>query len=100
MVLKTEIKILESTVYPVLVYGTQTWACTIKQIQKLGTTKHTMLRNILGIRLEDKTSISEIFSKIKIKNLITVMKIIKLNYVGHVARESKYKYMWNKPTTF
>ncbi len=98
MALKTKIKILESTVYPVLTYGAQTWACTVNQIQKLGTTQHSMLRNILGIRLKDKTSNSEIFSKTKTKNLIMVIKKLKLKYAGHVARESKYK--WNKLATF
>ncbi len=54
------------------------------------TTQHSMLRNILGIRLKDKRSIQDI------KNT-TKTKIIGVNYAGHLARASDSK--WNKIAT-
>lgn len=69
MKLRTKIKILESTVYPVLTYRAQTWACTAKQLQKILITQYAMLRNILSIRIKDKIKLSKSMQKPKLKTL-------------------------------
>jgi len=55
-------RILKSTVYPVLTYGAQTWACTVKQTQTIAITQQAMLRHILKIRKIEKISNAEILN--------------------------------------
>ncbi len=61
------------------------------------TTQHSMLRNILGIRLKHKRSIQDIKNTTKIKNIGEKIKKLKFSYAGHLARASNFK--WNKIAT-
>ena len=63
MRLGTKMRIFNSTVLPVMTYRAQTWATTKKQQSKLTTSQYSMLRNILGIRLNDRISLVKIKSK-------------------------------------
>ena len=60
--LKTKIRIFESTVIPVLLYGAQTWALTDKQLKKLQVTQNLMVRSLLGVKLKDKVGISNLYA--------------------------------------
>ena len=53
MKLNTKIRIFETIVIPVLLYGAQTWALTTKQLKKIQATQNAMVRYFLGVRLED-----------------------------------------------
>ncbi len=88
MNLKSKIKILESTVYPTLTYGAQTWTCIATQIQKVTTTQHAMLRIITGTWLKDKIHISELYNITKTKNLA--------NFIGKL-KPHQWPYKFNKP---
>ncbi len=52
-----------------------------------------ILRNILNIRQTDKVKLSVIKDKIKGKDIGYIIKIMKFNYAGHIARENN---KWNK----
>ena len=93
MKLKTKIRIFESTVIPVLLYGAQTWALTSKQMKKIQVTQNSMIRSILGIRLKDKVSIKTLFDKSKAKKVWAIAKSLKFKYAGHLIRGNKLK--WN-----
>ena len=54
--LKTKMRIFESTVIPILLHGTQTWALTDKQLKKLQVTQNSMVKSMLGVKLKDKVS--------------------------------------------
>ncbi len=97
MNLRSKIRILERTVYPVITCRAQVWACTKKQIMKMKTTQHSMLRNILGIRLKDKRSIQDIKNITKTKNIGEKIKKLKFSYADHLTRALNSK--WNKITT-
>ncbi len=58
--LKSKIRILESIVHPTVTYGVQTWACTVKQTQKVATTQHAMLKIIKCTKQRDKIHIFEL----------------------------------------
>ncbi|KAM7248927.1 hypothetical protein ACFE04_019398 [Oxalis oulophora] len=96
--LRAKIRILESSVYPVLTYGAQTWAYTVKQLHKIESTQFSMLRSILGIRTRDKIRISEMLEKTHSKIISGQIKKLKFGYAGHVARESRLKL--NRRLTF
>ncbi len=97
MKLKTKIRIWESTVFPVLTYGTQTWATTKKQENKMIATQNSMMRSILQIRLKDRIKIQEIVNKNEVKIVWITIKKLKWKYTGHVIRETFQK--WNKLLT-
>ena len=56
-----------------------------------------MLRSILGIRLKDKMSIEDIYSKTGAKKVGVVAKTFKLKYAGHMIRDNESK--WNRILT-
>ena len=91
--LKTKIRIFQSTVLPVLMYGAQTWALTAKQLKKLQVTQNSMLRSILVVRLSDKINLTEIYEKTNTKKVRVTARVQKFKYAGHIARDRKDK--WN-----
>ena len=56
-----------------------------------------MLRNLLGVRLKDKTSIGEIYLKTRAKQVGVIARTLKFKYAGHLYREDNQK--WNKVLT-
>ena len=69
---RMKVKIFESTVLPVLTYRAQTWALTVKQLNKLQSTQNSMLRSILGVRMLDKVSLGEIYERTKARKVRVV----------------------------
>lgn len=92
--LSLKMKVLESCVVPVLTYGSQTWALTQRQIQRLKNTHNSMLRSILGIRLKDKINIKTIKAKTGAKSIGYKIKKLKLKYAGHLARGDPEKWSY------
>ncbi len=93
MKLKSKLKILESCIVPSLTYWAQTWATTNTQINRIRTTYNKMLRNILNISQTDKVKLSVIRDKTKVEDIGYIIKIMKFNYAGHIAKENN---KWNK----
>jgi len=91
--IKTKIRVLESTILSALLHGAQTWALTAKQIKKLHVTQNGMLRILLNIRLEDKVSIADIYSKTKAKQVLVIARVLKYKYGEYAIRDNKEK--WN-----
>ena len=91
--LKTKIRILESSVMPVLTYGAQTWAITQQQIEKLQTTQNAMIWSILRIKVKDKVRLEQLYTKTKAKPVGVATKLLKYRYAGHTMRDLKHK--WN-----
>ena len=74
----------ESAVLPVLTYGSQAWATIKSQMKKLQVTQNSMLRSILGIRVKDKVSLDQIYSKTKAKKIWGVVKTLKMLSLIHI----------------
>jgi len=89
--IKTKIRILESTIIPVLLSGAQTWALTVKQIKKLQVTQNGMLRSLLNIRLKDKVSLADIYSKTNAKKVRVIARVLKYKYAEHTTWDNKEK---------
>lgn len=92
MSLKTEIRIFESTIIPVLTHRAQTWATIKNQIQKMRVTQNLILRNTLEIRLKDRVRIQSIMTKTNAKAVWVTAKRLKLKFVGHLIRDSGLKW--------
>ena len=55
-----KIEALQICIYPVLTYGSQTWALTAKQLKKFQVCQRKMLRKIIGISIKDRVPNNEL----------------------------------------
>lgn len=94
---QTKIRMLESCIYPILLYGAQTWTTTKREAKKLLSTQNSMLRSILKIRQSEKINANHIRRITKSKDIIYTAKKLKFNFAGHIMRESKET--WSKRLT-
>ena len=67
-------------------------------LKKVQVTQNAMLRNLLGLKLKDKVSITKLFEKTKVRRAGVVARTLKYKYVGHMVRDVNYK--WNKILSF
>lgn len=56
-----------------------------------------MLRNIVKVKQKDHVRTADVFEKTKTKGVGGTIKKLKLDYDGHIAKESYFK--WNKVVT-
>ena len=75
---KLKATLLESCTYPILTYGSQTWATTNKQLDKLRRTQVTMERSITGTRLKDKIHSTKIRERTGTKDIRYTVKKLKI----------------------
>ena len=81
-----------------MTYGAQTWSLTRAQTKRLVTTQRSMERSIMGIRKKDKIRSSWIRAKTCGKNVVKIIKKLKFNYAGHLARMAEDR--WCRRITF
>ncbi len=84
--MKVKKKILESCTPPVLTYGSQTWATIEAQILKVSRTQLAMERSLASIKRRDKIRNTCIRELTGVKNCKYIIKKLKFDYTGHVAR--------------
>lgn len=95
--MKQKTKIINTCILPVLTYGSQNWALTKQQTQKLRTCQRSIERKLLGIKLKDKIKNVEIRKKTKLKDVVATTNILKWSWAGHIARIKDER--WAKITT-
>jgi len=84
--LKLKIKIFNTTVRAVLLYGSETWKLTKQQENKLDTFQTKCLRKIFKIFWPNKIANFEIYKKSNCKPTSTIIKKRRWQWVGHVLR--------------
>jgi hypothetical protein len=75
---------------PAVMYGTETWTLTSKTERMLMTWERKILRKICGPTRENgqwriKTN-AELITKYKSQDIVTVIKIQRLEWLGHIIR--------------
>ncbi len=92
-------QIFNSCIIPVISYGSQSWAMTNKEINRLNVTQNSMERSMLGIKLKDKINLKIIKNKFKFNNnIIRVIKRLKWKWAGHISRMKDNR--WTYRSTF
>ena len=94
MSVEWKVKILESCVVPILVYGTRTWALINEPYEKLRVTQRQMERSILGIERRDRIKNENIRKETGAKDMRYTIRKLKIKYAGHVARQGENR--WSK----
>ena len=90
MPLKLKLKVYESMVRPVIMYGSECWTLRKKEEQLLERTEMRMLRRILGVTLRDKIRNEEIRRRTRVTSIAKKVKIGRLRWFGHVVRREDY----------
>lgn len=90
-------KVLEACIYPVILYGSQTWSATETYYKKLTRTEMQLSRSMIGIKRKERISNRTVKSKIAVKSIIKVAKQLKWRWAGHVARLDTKR--WSKIAT-
>jgi hypothetical protein len=82
------LRIFRACVLPVLLYGSETWARTIKQEQRITTFYNKCLRTIIGVNIGDRMfneTLLDITGQPSIEN---IMRRNRLRWFGHVNRST------------
>ena len=105
--LKTKIKTYRAIIIPCMIYGSEAWNCSKRELQKLNGLQYRQLRTILGKKWSDKISHVELLHSIKFERnenfewalsdedkskdqnlpaMETLIRLNRLRYFGHVLR--------------
>ena len=84
--LKTKIKLFNSLVRSVLLYGCETWKINESDNRKLDTFQFRCLRRILKVRWPYVVSNEEILNRTKLKKISEEVKARRWKWIGHVLR--------------
>lgn len=90
-------KVMKSCVFPTLIYGSQTWALTQAQQQKLQSTQQSMQRSMLSIKRSQKISNKTINQELDISQIMMEARKSKWMWAGHVCRMESQR--WAKRAT-
>lgn len=84
--LGTRMKVYHCMVTSVLLYGSEAWAVTTAQLQRLEVFHHRCLRHILGWRLSDRYSNEALLTKCRTSSVQTMLRQHQLRWLGHIGR--------------
>ena len=71
-----------------LLHGSETWAPTATDLQRLRRTDRAMTSWICGVRLRDETPSAALLDKLGLEEITSVLRSRRLRWHGHVARAS------------
>jgi hypothetical protein len=91
---KLKIKIYKIVIFPVVMYGCETWSLTLREEHRLRVFENRVLRRIFGPkRGEDgswrKLHNDELHNLYSSPNIVRVIKPRRMSWAGHVARMGK-----------
>ena len=87
--LQTKLRLFNSNVKTVLLYGSETWRHTKTLDKKLQVFINTCLRQILRIRWPDRITNQELLQRTKQVLITTTIKQRKWRWIGHTLRRSQ-----------
>jgi hypothetical protein len=102
-----KIKIYTNIIWPVVLYGCETWSLTLREERRLRVFENKALRKIFGPRRDEvtgdwrrlhKEELNDLYSS---PNIVRVIKSRRMRWAGHVARMGEergvYRVLVGKP---
>ena len=91
------IESLETCIYPVVLYGSQTWSLTSRQRRMLQLCQRKMVRKILGVSLKNRIANETLLQLAPTTDIAHLATSTKWRWGGHVARMADDR--WTYRTT-
>jgi hypothetical protein len=102
-----KIRICETTILPVVLYGCETWSLTLREEHRLRVSENRMLRRIFGPKRNEVTGDGRKLHNVEFQNFYSSPNIIRMiksrgmRWAGHVARigerRNAYRILVGKP---
>lgn len=90
--LELRLRMLRCYVFPILLYGSESWTLDISLENKIEAFEMYLYRRILRISWVDRVTNAEVLERMsKSKELLDTVKERKIQYLGHVMRGEKYE---------
>ena len=86
MSIHVKLKLYNAYVLPVLLFGSETWALTDKQLQQLERVHSSCLRQMLNVRVSDRHRLVDIRAMCGTVSLADYLTAARLRWFGHVMR--------------
>jgi hypothetical protein len=87
MSLKLKGKIYRACVQSVMVYGSETWAVKVSNLQQLERTERTMVRWMCGVTMKDRKRSQDLLDCLNITGVAECVRRGRLRWFGHVERK-------------
>jgi hypothetical protein len=86
-----KIKIYETEILPIVLYGCETWSITLREEHRLRSFEKRVLRKIFGPKRQEdgswrKLHNDELHNLYSSPNIVRVIKSRRMRWAGHVAR--------------
>src|SRR5450432_2182661 len=82
-------KIYKACVQRVLVYGSETWAVKVDDMERLERTENSMVRWMCGVTVKDMIQTVELRKRLGIEYVSDVVRRDRLKWFGHVDRKER-----------
>jgi len=69
------------------VYGSETWAMRVEDMNRLVRAERMMVRSMCGVSLRDRKSSAELLSRLGLVSVSEVVEKNRLRWFGHVERK-------------
>ena len=86
--LKMKGKIYKACVRSVMVYGSETWATRVEDMNRLERTERMMVRWMCGVTLKDRKRSEDLLVRLGIESVAEVVRRSRLRWFGHLERMS------------
>ena len=80
-------KLYSACVRSVMVYGSETWATRVEDMNRLLKAERMMVRSMCGVSLKDGKSSAELLSRLGIVSVVEIVEKGRLRWYGHVERK-------------
>jgi hypothetical protein len=95
------IKIYKTVIFPVVLYGCETWSLTLREENRLRVFENRVLRRIFGPKRDEVTEVwrklhnEELHGLYSSPSIIGVIKASRMRWTGHVARMGEVRGAYN-----
>ena len=76
----------DASVRSTLLHGSETWAPTAPDVQRLQRTDRAMVRWICGVKLSDRVPTTELYALLGLEEISSAVGTRRLRWYGHVCR--------------
>jgi hypothetical protein len=93
LALKVKGRVYDACVRSTLLYGSETWAVKVEQVQRMERTEMQMVRWMCGTKLSDRIPNEELRGRLGIESVKDALKRRRLRWWGHIERREESNWL-------